>query len=515
MNLYTWKYENPNNTFYWDTTDQSFIYNDFIIINSLLKFPSFNDELSSDTDFNEQKVGDYDISLSMAQGERSVNGDYIEKFFFPNDNKKYEYLIIFEPKDWQNSDDGYMRRNGFILLESMVKNIDKFTIDFKIINAIKSFADNFNQKVGDFFISDLGNPLINENHLNTFTSWMNTDFFGINSRYELDLTKLDMVTKIGYDPVVSQPLLYELLSASNPLQITKWEAFRDCATEMSFCYKLIPKISQQYNKGNYQFPKFTLYLFWRSMGLITTNLEIMSQVYSFVLLYANQWLELINQSEKRHDNQIDKDFVFAFGLVGQRTDNTYQIYNFESNHVRGLPVSPLFDINVSGSAEPSIFYKNSIFIYPVDLNSPIMIPNICIFNMNITLYNFGASQNTYLPKIGKANADLWISEPKISFARVFVKDYNFTKDRFGQYITSYIDTGNSDILLNSFNEYKFLIAGVAKNLICDIHYDFNVPLQTTFKTILPPDNKNYIITTLNNLNIDESKATITAQEIII
>jgi hypothetical protein len=521
MKLFVWKYTDPNNTYYFDTTSNSFVYNDFIVVQSILKFPEFNDEFNCGVDFNEKRVGDYDVEFSMAQEEKSVNGKYIGEFFFPTDNKNYKYLVISEPKKMLNQTDGYMRRCGFITQDTLEKNIEKFTITFKVIGAIGEFSNFNNQKYGKegTYISDLGNPLIDDQRNWDFDNWIQNDFFGVNARYTV-LNKLDWKSKIGFVPKVSQPLLYELVSTTNPLSITKWEAFKNMAAEMGFCYMIIPDLLQDYSAGYCSFPRLQLVLFWRSQGITTTNLELMNpQVYKYAPLYVNEWLQLMNRSEKWNLSQAGgTDIVIDYGLVARKKEPSFDVYNYDTIHNRETPQKPYFLVD---NAYTGIYYD------PKDNNLHLSIVKKNICEPSINLYDFGGkSKNCYFPQIATNGINTQITDCKISFARIFVKPttqypfgYDFTKahpllDPIHYMITSYNDSGNSDILFNSFLEYRFLITGVSLTQICDIHYNMNVPLNIGMKTTLPPENKNYMIIKINNLNIEKNSAKVTFQEII-
>ena len=462
MKLFIWKYKDTpqENYFSGDCT-----YLDKIQIENVLRFPSFNQEFNSETDFTELKTGNFSVRVSRLQTETSANGDTIEDFLFPSD-KDNKFLCMF-----QVSETNILANiAGFIQIDSITIdcNNNGYYIEFNVIGILREFAEYYDGK---------NIEALTENENVSFYQYIVDRHWDTQIHWAVE-NQLSLDTKVGSAVIASTPLQRDLI-LNHSIDISQWCGFKDIALGLGFSFILVPAQANPFNSNT---PFFFLYLFWRSDALQSITLQVLEHEKSISSRYNNKW---VYQASRHHITSI-------YGL--SRTDingwmiNADSIYNFDS--LVGINSRPIFIAAtiLTGRGQQG----DNIEIHPsMSELTIVQWPDIFTFNEN--LYNISAG---FLPKINAGS---------ITYPRIFVLNYIYIPEA-----GYYVDSGIQTIMeTTAIPEYRFLLSGIKENKKLKVIYDTDLGLFSKFTA----DSKDYLIERISNMDIYNQTAVIDCIEI--
>ncbi len=470
MTLYIWKYKDtPQKNYFEGCT-----YIDKIAVNNFLEIPSFTQEFNSETDYTQLKTDNFTVRLSKLSPELSAEGDSLENFLFPSEEKDYKFLVLFEPKTVITEDDTLSRRAGFLQLDSLVINDThgEWYIEFTVIGILREFAEYYETKNIQML-----NPAWDDI---TFDNYMQNLHFTKTPLWEIN-NRLDLTSKVSFEVKVSTPLQSNIIYRQS---VSQWRGFKDIALELGFAFQLICHTLNPYNLSS---PYFTLHLFWRSEGLKTVSIKVIEHVKGISQKYNNKWVYMAN---RHHIQEVPN--------LGQRTDingwmmNADTIYNFDTP--AGINNRPIF--SAGGTSERIGNQGTNIVIDPTTATGDeITIEWTDIFGFNEKLYSVTGIY-------GKIAAGV------ITYARIFVQDYTYN-----QY-DNYNDWGVTAITVNTaIPEYRFLLRGIKEIKKLKAVYDGEIGLFCTFDFTQNGETKTFLIERIANIDLKALTCEIDAIEI--
>lgn len=481
MTLYIWKYKDtPQKNYFEGCT-----YIDKIAVQSFLEIPSFTQEFNSETDYTQLKTDNFTVRLSKLSPEKSVNGDTLEDFLFPAEDKDNKFLVLFELKPAESEEDLFSRRAGFIQLESLVINEtlpsgtdsngkSKWYIEFTVIGILREFAEYYESK--------------NINALNsswndiTFDNYLQNLHFSFSPLWQLE-NRLNMTAKAGAEVKVSSPLQNDIIT-NHGINISQWRGFKDTALGLGFSFQLICNSLQPLNHDT---PYFSLYLFWRSNGMQTVTIDIIEHLKGVSLKYNNKWVFMANRHHITSQHEITRTDINGWLI---RVDATY---NFDS--LPGWNSRPIFI--AQGYSERFGIRQSNLLVEEI-LGQAFEIQWTDLLGFKENLFNV----SSFPPKI---------SPGSITYSRIFVLDYSYTAIP-----AYYLDSGVQQIMANTaIEEYKFLIKGIKESKKFKVVYDknSNIGLFSKFSFSQDGISKTFLIERIYDMNIYNQTCSIECIEI--
>lgn len=497
MKAYIYKYTNDliNNetpNFFMDGFEDNFV-DKIVLIDSIIDFPEFTDEWNSQDDFMEWKVGNFDLLLSPLFGEKSINSDTLEEFFFGN-VKDFRYLCIVEPIEPNVYADFYCRRAGFIepntidFDKTVTKN--KWQISFTVIGMLRELADRF---ITDDITGDAFNTHPNNIDMMDFIYYPGDRDHSLLGGASLGTfgfkDNLNLKAKLGWDhnPILSTMIyddLFNTHSAENSGNMNRWIIFKEIAKGFGFIYRLV---CTEVLDELAHCPHFELNLLWRSSGVKNVDIEIITEEKDVISnIYANRWIYQASHQE-----------IWTFGPT-HRTLGTGWVSNGTQEYNAEKPIGSINETNIFRLAESSERYGYSGTDLTINWDSGrYTIHWNYIFSFKEILYISSALEGIF--NLGGST----------TITRCFVKSWSWDPLHQG-----YSDEGAAEIkALCPLTEYRFLCSGakIIRKLKIFLDGIFELSLFCTSSSL--GDEKTYWCQRIDNINYLKQTADVEFVEV--